>query len=159
MRRGKLRAVRLDALLKEINLKVSQLAADLTAASHSMAWLTWAANHEILTKEKVESYDAEMHVILPKVLGDVVAVAALDEELEEIADDIARELYQLDAELGDACILFAKDSASARALFIAVTPRVLNFWFETLKKLSVAARGKLKLFMEASAFNRSHSQH
>src|SRR5215204_7496249 len=77
--------------------------------------------------------------------------------LEEIADDIARELYQLDAELGDACILFAKDSASARALFIAVTPRVLNFWFETLKKLSVAARGKLKLFMEASAFNRSHS--
>src|SRR5262249_28299218 len=102
----KVREARIDSLQKEVNLKVTQLAADLGEAGHSIAWLIWAAKNNILTKGRIKSYDAEMHILLPKVLGDFVAVASLHESLGEVASVIAKELYKLDKEIGEICLLF-----------------------------------------------------
>jgi hypothetical protein len=156
---SKVRAARIDSLTKELNLKVSQLAADLGSASHSMAWLIWAANHEILTEKRIESYDTEMHLVLPKVLGGVVSVASLDERLGTTADTIAKELYQLDAELGDICLLFVSDREAARVRFVDISPKVHKFWFNTINNLSKAALGELKLVLQTASFERSQSGH
>ena len=156
---SKVRAARADSLMKEVNLKVSQLATDLGAASHSMSWLTWAANHEILTKKRIESYDEEMHLVLPKVLGDVVAVASLDERLGKVANGIATDLYTLDARLGDICLLFHSDRDAARAEFINISPKVDRFWLETINNLSKAAHGQLQLILQAASSDRSQSGH
>jgi hypothetical protein len=149
---SKVRAARADLLIKEVNLKVSQLAADLGAASHSMAWLTWAANHGTLTEKRIESYDEEMHLVLPKVLGGIVAVASLDERLGKVANGIAKDLYNLDEKLGRICVLFSGDPAAAAAGFSNISPEVKKFWTETINTLSKAAHGQLQLIL------RDHSQ-
>ncbi|OPY99244.1 hypothetical protein A5906_26315 [Bradyrhizobium sacchari] len=151
---SKVRAARADLLIKEVNLKVSQLAADLGAASHSMAWLIWAANNGTLTKQRIDSYDQEMHLVLPKVLGDVVAVASLDERLGKVASVIAAELYDLDKRLGDICLLFLSNPAAAQSEFLNISPEVKKFWSETINNLSKAAHGQLQLILQAASFER-----
>src|SRR5262249_51146398 len=100
----KLKAARQDALNKDIGLRVAQLTADLASAAHSMAWLTWAANRDVITRARIDSYDTEMHAVLTKLPGDVVAVAAVDEELGKLATKMADWIYRSDVEIGEACV-------------------------------------------------------
>ena len=50
---GKLKAARQDVLNKEISIRMVQLTANLASAIHSMAWLTWSSNRDVLTQKKV----------------------------------------------------------------------------------------------------------
>src|SRR5262249_7219120 len=146
----KLKAARQDALNKEIGLRMVQLTTDLASAVHSMAWLTWSSNREMLTQAKIDSYDAEMHTVLPKISGDVVAIGALDAGLGQLANTLWRDVVRLDVEIGEACIGFANDPTDTKRLLQVLTPRVLNFEQETIQELAKATRGKGESLMDTS---------
>ena len=152
---GKLRAARQDALHKELLAKIQTFTVDLASAGHSMCWLTWATFHGALSKENILAYDKEMHIVLPKVSGGVVAIGTLDKTLAAQAREIADKLFKLDAEIGQACLEFDTDPKAARAKIIDLTQSAYDFETTFIYALGDAAREKSEGLLEAPLFARS----
>jgi hypothetical protein len=78
----------------------------------SMCALTWQASQDNVTQAMIDDYHAEVHAMLPKVIGGKIMVAALDPDLGYQLDvfvDLAREV---DEKIGVACLAYAKDNAA-----------------------------------------------
>ena len=91
-----------------------------------------------------------MHTILPKISGDVVAVAALDAELAALATKMAQTVYRLDVDIGEACVGFEAAPEHTKNSLRAITPIVLEFEQETIKDLAHAARQKGEALLNTS---------
>lgn len=89
---------------KEARLAVAELAKNLGAASHSMAWLTWKALHRPtrFKAEDVEIYDKEVHELIPLVSGSLAVVSALSGSLYLKLEPFVKQLYHLDEEIAKA---------------------------------------------------------
>jgi hypothetical protein len=89
---------------KEARLAVAELAKNLGAASHSMAWLTWKSVHRParLKVEDIDVYDQEVHALLPLVSGSLAVVSALSGHLYLRLEPFVNQLYKLDEEIAKA---------------------------------------------------------
>jgi hypothetical protein len=94
-----------SAIGGELRKSVQELTVSMASMMHSMCWLTWAAMRQgEFTEEKVEQYDDEVHKLSPDIVGHMTSVAALDPAVYEKIEPLVRELFAMDAEIGDACI-------------------------------------------------------
>ena len=112
LERKKLAEERKDALTRELGKYFQAMAVDFSALAHSMCWLTWQASQDNVTQAMIDDYHAEVHAMLPKVIGGKIMVAALDPDLGYQLDvfvDLAREV---DEKIGVACLAYAKDNAA-----------------------------------------------
>jgi hypothetical protein len=120
--RVKLSAGRGDMLYKELLSRVQQLASDIGAAAHSMAWLTWVANEGRASKQMLDEYNKEMHSVLPKLVGGQAAVASLDREIAVVTQELREQAYKLDAQIGQAGLNFESDPAGTNAALQQLYP-------------------------------------
>jgi len=149
---AKLRSARQDAMHKELLVRIQTLTADLASAAHSICWLSWAAGHGTLTKKMITEYDRELHLILPKIIGGVGAVASLDEELAQTAKKLHDEIVGLDANIGAVTAGSGTDLKTVAEELKDVHPGAYVFATETLYELGDAARAKTNKLLEASFF-------
>jgi hypothetical protein len=121
----KLREARKDALLKELGARFQAVAMDFSAAAHSMCSLTWHAAQGNMTQTLIDDYNAEMHAILPKLIGGKIMVSALDTELGQQLDMYVDLAHEVDERIGIACLAYAKDNADGlerlKALHVTAT--------------------------------------
>jgi hypothetical protein len=112
---------RADALAKELAGAVQQLTISLASAVHSMCWLTWlaATRPDQLTQMKIDKYDDEQHVMLPKILGYLSTTAALDVKLYHTLRERVDEVFGLDAKIGEAGLSFKENPAASAAKLAA----------------------------------------
>ena len=104
---------------KEVRLAVAELTRSLGTAGHSIDWLTWKAQFTDTgySKESIGQYNAEMHKELPKILGDLAVVSALDRDVYLKVRPLVRELLTLDAAVAKETVTFDADqTASAQAV-------------------------------------------
>jgi hypothetical protein len=125
LEREKLREGRKDALLRELGTCFRTVAVDFSSAAHSMCWLTWQADHGNMTQKMIDDYNAEIHAILPKLIGGKIMIGALDPELGDQLDLFVDLTHEVDEKIGIACLTYAKDNAAG---------------LEQLKALNVTAR-------------------
>lgn len=91
-----------NAHAHELRATIQQLTKHMSAALHSMFWLTWVAERkeERLTAERIDAYDEEMHRLLPEISGLLSATAALDGPTFESISPLVEELYKIDYQIG-----------------------------------------------------------
>jgi hypothetical protein len=145
LEREKLREERKDALSRELGTHFQAVAVDFSALAHSMCWLTWQAGQGNVSQAMIDDYNAEIHAILPKVVGGKIMVGALDPELGYQLDtfvDLAREV---DEKIGIACLAYAKDNAAGLEQLKALNVPAGDFDEIVCKKLGELGRGKQSL--------------
>jgi hypothetical protein len=116
LERDKALNARADAVVKELAAAVQQLTISVASALHSMCWLTWLADTrpDQLTQARIDKYDDEQHINLPRILGFLGTTAALDLDLYQQLRVHVDEVFRLDAEIGRAGLEF-KDAPDAAA--------------------------------------------
>jgi hypothetical protein len=91
---GKWRRARDDIKMSDLRSGLQQLIFTASLAAHSMCWLTWLADSDPVrvTKDRLDQYDAEMHKLLPQLLGNLAFVASIRPatygRFKELIDDI-----------------------------------------------------------------------
>jgi hypothetical protein len=123
--RERLREGRKDALLGELGTCFQRVAIDLGAAAHSMCWLTWQAAHGNMSQKMIDDYNAEIHAVMPRLIGGKIRIWALDPGLGDQLDLFVDLAHEVDEKIGIACATYAKDNAAG---------------IEQLKALNVTAR-------------------
>jgi hypothetical protein len=100
-----------DSVAKAFAEAAQQLTIKMASALHSMCWLTWLAVNrgDRLTQANLDAYDAEIHKLLPEVLGYMSTVAALDSEAYEQLVPHVNELFALDGRIGQAGLHLDRD--------------------------------------------------
>jgi hypothetical protein len=109
---------------------------ELFIVQHAINWITWFAKHDPdVLKDKIASYDAEVHLAFPKLLGTMATVARLNLRVYEELRPIMQGLYDLDARTAvalrqikadqEAAIRSLRDLwAEARALEMTLPPEL-----------------------------------
>jgi hypothetical protein len=117
LEREKRRHARGDALAKELLTASQQLTISVASSLHSMCWLCWlaATGPEKLTQVKIDQYDEEQHETLPKILGYLSTLAALDLQLYDMLRPHVDKVFALDATIGESGLAFSADSPGATA--------------------------------------------
>ena len=123
---------------KEVRLAVAELTRTLGDASHSIEWLAWKAQTPLpLNQKSIDDYNAEMHRALPKIIGDLAVVSALDRDAFLQMYEIVNELYLLDQEVAKRVVIFdsypeestvevAQYSRRAADFAVRLAPRVAD---------------------------------
>jgi hypothetical protein len=145
LEREKLREGRQDALSRELGKHFQAVATDFSALAHSMCWLTWQADHGNMTQHMIDDYHAEIHAVLPKLIGGKIMVGALDPELGYQLDlfiDLAREV---DEKIGIACLAYATDNAAGHEQLKALNMSARDIDDIIYKKLGELGRGRQSL--------------
>jgi|SRR5262249_22556227 len=142
LEREKLREARKDDLLRELGRRFQTMATDFGAAAHSMCSLTWQATHGNVTQEMIDRYNAEMHEILPKLVGGKTMIWALDPRLGDQLDEYVQLAYEFDEKIGIACLTFEKDSAAGLAELKALDVLARDFDEIIYRKLGEIGRGR-----------------
>jgi hypothetical protein len=95
-----------DVHIADLRIGLQQLILTIASSAHSMCWLTWLANTDPgkVTKERLDQYDAEMHKLLPQLLGQHALVASLRPQTYWKLKDIIDELFDTDRAIGDASL-------------------------------------------------------
>jgi hypothetical protein len=77
---------------------------------HSVCWLTWDATARGRLKEQiVERYDAEIHRLSPRIVGQLAVIAMLSPQVCRSLAPFADRAFRLDAEVGEAIVLSERD--------------------------------------------------
>jgi len=97
-----------DAFANDLRSSVKELTTELAKAAHSMCWLCWLARHgpARLTQERVDQYDQEMHVLLPRITGLHAVIAGMDQKVHADLAPLVERAVALDAAIGDAGLSF-----------------------------------------------------
>ena len=97
-----------DAFANELRAAVKELATELAKASHSMCWLCWLASHgpSRLTQERIDQYDTEMHVLLPRITGLHAVIAGMDQRVHSDLAPLVQRVVEIDSAIGDAGLGF-----------------------------------------------------
>ena len=120
----KITETRVQLVYKETSDKVYQLAVDLSAASYLFLWLTWCAKHDDLDEKTLERYWADIQKIMPRLYGDYVALAALDDEIGSVAGRLVDKADDLEVAISKAAPQFNKQ---ARRQLTLLRPKALRF--------------------------------
>jgi hypothetical protein len=106
---------RKDEIQKDIRLAAAELTRKIAAANHSMLWLTWKAHFQPndLTNEDISDYDKEMHVVKPEIIGALMNLCALDENLYDRMNPFVIKTHVLDGRIAIAAIPFKVSRESA----------------------------------------------
>lgn len=88
-------------LFKEKADKVHQFANDLGAAAYAFVLVTWNAKHNSLDKPSLERYWSDIRGIMPRLYGDSIILAALDDELGKVATSLIKQADELDVAIGE----------------------------------------------------------
>jgi hypothetical protein len=106
-----------SAIGGDLRKAVQELTVGMSSMMHSMCWLMWASTRPgALTEKKIESYDDEVHKLSPEILGQLTAVAALDPQVYKRLKPLVRELFSMDAEIGDACVAWRANQIDVETL-------------------------------------------
>jgi hypothetical protein len=99
-----------------------ELLVAIGSALHSACWITWVAMEgpERISQERIDAYDLEMHEVLAKIMGFQASLTALNSKLSDGVSPLLNELFALDAHLGRAGLLFAKDPARSTTALAAL---------------------------------------
>ncbi len=83
---------------------LADLVKKLAAAAHSMAWITWDAQHhpDAITAARFESYDKEMHLLLSDITASRAVLASLSPETHRALAPLAKRIGELDAGIAKA---------------------------------------------------------
>jgi len=142
LEREKLRGARQGAMLRELGRCFQAMATDFGSAAHSMCWLTWQASHGNMTQEMIDEYNAEIHEILPKLVGGKIMIWALDPKLGDQLDEYIQLAYEVDEKIGIACLTFEKDNAAGLAELKALNTLAEDFDEIIYRKLGEIGRGR-----------------
>lgn len=115
LERGRWPRAREEALAQDLRKAIQDLTTRMAAALHSMCWLTWSADvrPERITRAQIDQYDAELHKLLPEIIGGLTAVAALDPPAFLKLSPLGEEIYALDYDVGQACLTLDIEPADA----------------------------------------------
>jgi hypothetical protein len=92
----------LDAELREA---VRQLTVAVSSVLHSMCWLTWDSKaRRRIDPEMVRRYDAELHDLSPKIIGQLAVIAALSPNTHMKLDPFVSRVFRHDAQIGDTIV-------------------------------------------------------
>jgi hypothetical protein len=106
----KIREARAQLIFKEKSEKVHQLAVDLSAIAYSFLWVTWNAEHGALDQNTLQQYWSEIQKLMPRLYGDYVLIAGLDDELGELAASLLDQADILDMSIGEATLNLSKEN-------------------------------------------------
>jgi|APTNR8051073442_1049403.scaffolds.fasta_scaffold68376_1 hypothetical protein len=120
----KWRRARDDLHTGDLRAGLQQLILTISAATHSMCWLTWLASADPtkLTQERVNKYDAEMHRLLPKLLGYHALVASLRPQTYRRFDALIGSIFKADRDIGNASLKFIEGQSASAAALAALHP-------------------------------------
>jgi hypothetical protein len=95
---------RQDDIVKETRLAVAELTRSMAAAIQAMAWFTAIAANtpDKLTQEDILDYDKEIKELLPNIVGALLIVSALDNEISDQLSPFMQEIYRVDGAIGAA---------------------------------------------------------
>jgi hypothetical protein len=129
-----------------IRTNAQQLSSKISAALHSMCWLCWFARlaPSQMSPERISQYDQEMHVFLSELAGLETALAILDEETATKISTVVKEVEQLDADVGAACIKFKDNPAESCRDLAQLHQRIDVRYREMPNRIASIARSKLK---------------
>jgi hypothetical protein len=101
----------------ELRSALHKLTTSMASMIHSMCWVTWAASHPgVLTSEKIDAYDEEVHRLSPEILGHLTSIAAFSYDIYKQIEPLVWEIFRLDASIGSACVEARNGGGSARLL-------------------------------------------
>jgi hypothetical protein len=127
-----------DDIAKETRLALAELTRKMGAAIQTMMWLAGkaASNPARLTQQDISDYDKEIAGLLPDILGSLMVVSALDNELSDKMAPLVGEIYGADGELASAAQSF-EDSreASTAAIAALYNPRVSGLYDDLSEKI------------------------
>jgi hypothetical protein len=106
-----------DALASDLRTTISGLITNIASGLHSICWLTWDLDHRPgpLQPERIATYDADMHGLLPRLLGGVAAVATIDKETAVELRVFVENIIEIDYKIGVATLAIHDDPEGARA--------------------------------------------
>jgi hypothetical protein len=147
LERDKASYVRSDTRAKETSAAAQQLAISMASAVHSACWLTWLAGTrpDALTQGRIDKYDEEQHATLPKVLGYLSTLSALDPGLYAALRPEADELFKIDAEIGEIGLEFSKDPLDTARRLAEYHPRMLAMEREIPERLGGVLGDRLQM--------------
>src|SRR5690349_8354774 len=104
IKNAKVLAARKDAIYRDLLRSVADASSNLTAAAHSMTWLTWAAREGTMTGTKLSDYDKTMNEMLPKIMASEIVVGGYDSEnkIRHTLKQLVDRTMTLDADIGGA---------------------------------------------------------
>lgn len=112
-----------DALAAGFRDSLQALLLPILSAAHSICWITWFASEfpDELDQKKLDQYEDEMHVLLPKVSSALTLLSAHDAEAYELLKEHARKLYSLDAKIATTArqLFAAREAGSSDSDFLS----------------------------------------
>lgn len=95
--------------------RLGQVALDLAAVAHSTCWLTWSASRNYVNDKLINDYNAEIHQILPRIIGSHIALASADRYLGQLTRKLVLDAHEVDEKIGEACIAYETNRANGIA--------------------------------------------
>ncbi|HEY1363275.1 MAG TPA: hypothetical protein VGF60_13625 [Xanthobacteraceae bacterium] len=142
LQREQLREARKAALLKELGIRFQAIATDFSAAAHSMCWLTWQAAHGGVSQKMLDDYHAEMHAILPRLIGGKIMISALDPAVGDQLELFVDLAHEVEEEIAAACATYANDEAAGREQLKALNLKARDLDEIIYRKLADVGSGK-----------------
>ena len=140
--RARLRAGRLDELVKAERQALLHLTELQAAGAHEINWLAWAAmlRPDDVFRQAINSYDLRMHALLPRLLAAEAAAAGLSTEAFDRIGPLVDELQYLDGEVGTAAAGFDEDQDEARRRVAAFREQAISLADRTVVEVRALLR-------------------
>jgi hypothetical protein len=139
----RMRSARMDELARAERQALLELLQLLATGTQAVAWLAWAATVQSSTRlgEEIESYDARMRELLPKLLASEAAAASLSDEAFDRIDPLVRELISLDTAVGTAAATFENNADDATRSLAGAKPRAVELSERSVDEVRALLRG------------------
>ncbi|MBK8468334.1 MAG: hypothetical protein WAR57_01050 [Candidatus Phosphoribacter sp.] len=139
----RMRSARVDELARAERQALLELLQLLATGTQAVAWLAWAATSQSSARlrEEIESYDARMRELLPKLLAAEAAAASLSAEAFDRIDPLVRELISLDTAVGTAAATFDDNADEATRSLAGAKPRAVELGERSVDEVRALLRG------------------
>jgi len=101
-----------DEAKRNLGITVAEFAREIATGAQRAVWLLWIAENRpgSFSVTDLDSYDADMKAVFPKMFGALVMVAAYDKVAYEKLEYLANRLYEIDADVSMAGTKFRDSS-------------------------------------------------
>lgn len=143
----KSKIARHDALLKELRNYIAEVQREMFSALHSMAWVAWHGWKEqalglgLINDEVTSQYHKEVHMIVPRLLGDLAVLASMDERVHSRLAEQWHELQKTEDKIADALVRYKKSPEESLDALIECHSRIMGLY----KSLPMALADSLKI--------------
>ena len=139
----RMRSARMDELARAERQALLDLLQLLAIGTQAVAWLAWAATAQSSARlrEEIESYDARMRELLPKLLASEAAAASLSDGAFDRIDPLVRELISLDTAVGTAAATFENNADEATRSLAGAKPRAVELSERSVDEVRALLRG------------------